>query len=212
MEIKAPKTVADLRIKHFAALSNPVYQTQMDDELACEFIAEFTGLNVDLVKECQPAHLRLVYRHIQTLYASVRLGEPPQEITLAGVEYRRINPHKDGTGWHIDFSKADIKEDPVRLACLFYYPKAAKKYGEKDQNGNLLYPIADRYPVFRDHFPLEVFINASAFFLTRTERSIRLSMESQRMEQRLVSLWGCLTGRTLSTRSPESTTAETGTK
>lgn len=212
MEIKAPKTVKDLRIKHFAALSHPAMEAQPDLEGMALFISEALGLPYDTVLECDLADTLQVYRHLCVVYSQIRIQEAPKEITLGGVEFRRIDPHKDGTGWHIDFSKSDIKEDPVRLACLFYYPKAAKKYGEKDQNGNLLYPIASRYDLFKEHFPLEVFINSSAFFLTKIERSARQYTETRRVEKKLTEWLGRMSGRTLSTKLPESTTEETGTK
>lgn len=187
-------------------------EEQPDLEGMCLFISEALELPYDLVLECDLEDTLQLYRHMCQVYSQIHIEEPPQEITLGGVAFRRIDPHKDGTGWHIDFSKADIKEDPVRMACLFYYPKAAKKYGEKDQNGNLLYPIADRYEVFKEHFPLEVFINSTAFFLTKIERLVRLSTETQRVERKLKKLLAPISGRTLSTKSPESTTAGIGTK
>jgi hypothetical protein len=212
MEIKAPKTVKDLRIKHFAALSHPAMEAQPDLEGMALFISEALELPYDTVLECDLPDMLQVYHHLCAVYSHIRIQDPPKEITLAGVEYRRIDPHKDGTGWHIDFSKSDIKEDPVRLACLFYYPKAAKKYGEKDQNGNLLYPIASRYDIFKEHFPLEVFINSTAFFLTKIERLARRSMETRRVEKKLIELLRPMSGRTSSTQLQRSTTEETGTK
>lgn len=212
MEIKAPKTVNDLRIRHFGAISHPAIEAEPDLEGMCLFISEALAVPYDLVLEFSVSDVRAIYIHMGLLYAQITLGDPPKEITLAGVDYRLIDPHKEGTGWHIDFSKADIKADPVRMACLFYYPKAAKKYGEKDANGNLLYPIADRYDAFRDHLPLEVFLNASAFFLQKTERSMRLSTANRLGSLRTTNLLARLTGRSSSTRSRGSSTGETGTK
>jgi hypothetical protein len=46
-----------------------------------------------------------------------------------------------------------------------------------DENDNLLNPIADRYDIIKEHMPLDVFMNASAFFLSKIKQSMLISVQ-----------------------------------
>lgn len=100
------------------------------------------------------------------------LLHPPKEITINGKTYELVNPEKIGVGWHIDWANGDIEKDPVRMACLMYYPKGAI-YGEVDAYDNLINPIKDRYKEFENHLPIINIPRGIQFlqrFVTSTKR------------------------------------------
>ena len=199
MNIRLPKTTSDLRIKHWKVLSNPIYDSVVDLSLACEFIAEFTGEHINDIRTIDQADVWSMFNHCVGLYEGIHVSKPKKQITLGGELYNLIDHHKVGAGWHIDFGKFnDIQKDPVKTACLFYYPAKAKKYGETDDNKNLLYPIRDRYNIVERDMTLQDFLNASAFFLRKSERSMRLSMESLKVTSKVSSLLGRMIGKSSS--------------
>lgn len=178
MEIKLPKKTKDLRIEHFKALQNPYFLTEekLDIMDQLEFIHLFSGVSRSKLKQINVNDISKMFSHIVSLYAGIKVEKPAKEITLNGIEFELVNPEKVGVGWHADFSKGDMKKDAVYFGCLFYFPKG-QLYGAVDENDNLLNPIADRYEIIKEHMPLDVFMNASAFFLTKIKKSMMLSVQ-----------------------------------
>jgi hypothetical protein len=138
-----------------------------------------------------------LYRVALGSFVGFRLNDhPPKEIVLDGKAFELIDPNKVASGWHIDFSNIDYEKDPVKAACMFYYPKG-HKYGEVDENKNLINPIVDRYDTMRDHLPLQAFLEASAFFLKKSVKSMQLQLAQQKgamigtkINKKLKSLFG----------------------
>lgn len=185
MKLIIPKTTEDLRIKHFKVLSNPEFEGDLSILEICAFMSEFTGEHLNDVLTWDIKDMIKAYIHIKELYSEIRINKPAQIINLGGQEYELINPHKVGSGWHIDFSKGDISKDPVWMACLFYYPKGVV-YGQTDENKNLLYPIAERYKTVEREMPLQTFLEASSFFLLKIERLMRHSTEARKTTEKIV--------------------------
>jgi len=178
MEIKLPNKTKDLRIQHFTALQNPYFLTEekLDIMDQLEFIHLFTSISRPKLKRINATDIAKMFNHIVKLYSGIKVNKPAKEITLNGIEFELINPEKVGVGWHADFSKGDMKKDATYFGCLFYFPKGAK-YGDVDENDNLLNPIADRYEIIKEHMPLDVFMNASAFFLSKIKQSMQISVQ-----------------------------------
>ena len=181
MEIKLPNKTNDLRIEHFTALQNPYFLTEekLDIMDQLEFIHLFTNISRPKLKRINATDIAKMFSHIVRLYSGIKVNKPPKEITLNGIKFELINPEKVGVGWHADFSKGDMKKDPTYFGCLFYFPKG-QLYGSVDENDNLLNPIADRYEIIKEHMPLDVFMNASAFFLTKIKQSMLISVQKAR--------------------------------
>lgn len=181
MEIKLPKKTKDLRIEHFTALQNPYFLTEekLDIMDQLEFIHLFSGVSRSKLKQINVNDIAAMFSHIVTLYAGIKVAKPAKEITLNGIEFELVNPEKVGVGWHADFSKGDMKKDAVYFGCLFYFPKG-QLYGAVDENDNLLNSIADRYEIIKEHMPLDIFMNASAFFLTKIKKSMLISVQKAR--------------------------------
>ena len=202
MEIKLPKKTKDLRIEHFKALQNPYFLTEnkLDIMDQLEFIHLFSGVSRSKLKQINVNDISAMFSHIVTLYAGIKVEKPANEITLNGIGFELVNPEKVGVGWHADFSKGDMKKDAVYFGCLFYFPKG-QLYGAVDENDNLLNSIADRYEIIKEHMPLDVFMNASAFFLTKIKKSMMLSVQkakTRKVLEKMLSPLGSL-GRKVST-------------
>lgn len=179
MDIKLPKSSKDLRIKHLKTIQSDKYAGKLDLNLMVEFIADFTGIKKAKLMRIDTGDIIKMSNHISNLYADFDVNsKPPKEITINGKVYEMVNPEKVGVGWHIDWSGMDIEKDPVRMACLMYFPKGAI-YGDTDENDNLINPIKDRYNDFENHFPLQTFLEASDFFLKRFVQSAKRYTESQ---------------------------------
>ena len=182
MEIKLPKTTLDLRLEHYEVLANPLYSQKMDLNLVVDFLHDFTGIAKGKIKQIEYNDCMMIYNHVVKLYEGYNPQDPPQEITVKGVDYELINPDKVSTGWHIDFGNTDVEREHIRLACLMYYPKGSI-YGETDENDNLIYPIESRYYDFKEEFPLATYLDASAFFLRRSKASMSVFMVKLKLQR-----------------------------
>ena len=179
MDIKLPKSSKDLRIKHLKPIQSDKYLGKMDMNLMIDFINDFTGVKKSQLMRIDVNDIIKMSNHINNLYANFDVNsKPPKEITVNGKQYEMVNPEKVGVGWHIDWSHLDIENDPVRMACLMYFPKGAI-YGDTDENDNLINPIKERYNDFENHFPLQTFLEASDFFLERFVQSAKRYTGSQ---------------------------------
>lgn len=201
-EIRIPKHKKDLRIKHLKALNECVISENPTLTEKVIFLSDLTGTALYELRKLKPKAIDKLYAVAVMSFAGFKLNDsPPQEIELDGKMFELINPHKVASGWHIDFSSIDIAKDPTKAACLFYYPKG-HSYGETDDNGNLINPIVDRYETIRDHLPLQAYLEASAFFLKKSEQSMSLQLvrlKAQRTGMKINRKLKSLLGRKQST-------------
>ena len=168
-QLKAPKTIDDLRYKHLSAFLTESFKEKggaPDVHTVVEFVSEFFGIMPAMVQRMEYSDLQKVYRHCVGLWSGFGLQRPPKEIEVNGKQYELINLKRPTAGWVIDSDASDFDADPVRLACICYIPKGTK-YGDIDENENLLHPISERYEEFKQHFPLITHCHLSAFFLRR---------------------------------------------
>ena len=193
-ELKLPKTTADLRIHHFSTLAR-FSETKIENiNQAVELIADFLGVHVNMVKQIDRHDVMNVYGHICNLYAGIRIEEPKKQIELDGQKFDLINPDKVGVGWHIDFESCDIEKDPVRLACLYYFP-SGQIYGATDENYNIINPIASRKETIENHLPLQDFINCNAFFLRKSKTLIQTYMVQEKTKKIATKLLNLFRGK-----------------
>lgn len=188
MELKVPKTKADLRIKHLPVLSDQrLNEPEASIELQVDVIKAFTGVSAPQLHTLLVPDLNKVFSHLMSIIASIDVkADVPDEITLSGQTFIRIDPWKAPSGWHADYAKSDFVADPVRLACMCYIPKGSF-YGELDQHDNLVHPISSRHQLFTDEFPLETYIALTAFFLTKfgklmNDYTVRLKRDSRNLK------------------------------
>ena len=174
--IKIPKSKKYLRIKHLKALKECVFSEVPTLQEKAIFLHDLTETPLYELRKLKPKEIERLYVISTMSFSGFKLNDnPPKVITLDGIDFEMVDPHKAPSGWHIDFANTDGEKDPVRLACLYYFPKG-EKYGEVDDNENLIHPIKDRYELFKEEFPLQVFLECNAFFLKRYERSLRLQV------------------------------------
>ena len=168
-QLKAPKTIEDLRYKHLSAFTSESFQLKghnPDVDTIVKFVAAFFGIVEPMVLRMEYKDLQKVYRHCVSLWSTFGLKALPKEIEVNGKCYDLVDLKRPPAGWVIDSDASDFEADPVRLACICYIPTGTK-YGDIDENENLLHPIAQRYDDFKEHFPLVLHCHLSAFFLQR---------------------------------------------
>ncbi len=187
-EIRIPKGKKDLRIKHLKAVNETVSSERPTLSEKTIFLADLTGAPLYELMQLGKKDVELLYATASMSFAGFKLNDsPPKEITLVGKEFELINPHKVAAGWHIDFSNTDLVNDPVRKACLYYFPKG-EKYGVTDDNGNLINPIKDRQETIREHLPLQAYLEADAFFLSKLHKSMKQQATAERATQKILSI------------------------
>jgi len=167
INIKAPKTINDLRICHLDALTNEKFQTNLSLENIIEFLSVITSATKNELRKVNITELKDIFVHCVGLFKDYQITEPKKEITIEGKEYSLVDPKKVGIGWHIDISNSDIKNDPARLAALMYIEKGTN-YGELDENKNMVYSNLERQKIFEKHLPLPDYLNLVSFFLRQS--------------------------------------------
>lgn len=167
INIKAPKTLNDLRIRHLKSLTDERFQKNMDLKTIIEFISLITGAKRNDLNKVNISELRKIHEHCIGLFKDFQLTEPKQEISILNQTYVLVDPSKVGIGWHIDISNSDLQNDPSRLASLMYIEKGTV-YGELDENLNMKYSNQERAKLFEEHLPLPDYLNLVSFFLRQS--------------------------------------------
>lgn len=168
INIKAPKSMNDLRIEHLTALTNPKFTTgELDLNDIIEFLSVLTSGTVNELKKVNISELKDIYVHCIGLFENYKVTEPEKEIEVLGQKYELVDPKKVGVGWHIDVSNSDMQANPARLVALMYIEKGTN-YGDLDQNGNMIYSNQEREKIFKQHLPLPIYLNVVSFFLRQS--------------------------------------------
>lgn len=170
IQLSAPATIDDLRIRHNKVLSDEKFKTEnFDIKLACEFVAGITGVDLPTIYTIDTADVIKVFHHCLNLFNGYKKGEPAKTIEIEGTIYFMVDPHKVAAGWHIDLSALPEDPPPTLLMALLYIP--AGVYGQKDENDNIKFPLAEREKLFKEHFKLTDFLNVIGFFLKKSKQS-----------------------------------------
>ena len=167
INIKAPKTLNDLRIKHLKSLTDERFQNEMSLDTIIDFIHAITDSDKEDLRKVNKNDLLSIHRHCVRLFKYFNITEPKEEITILNKEYVLVDPSKVGIGWHIDISNSDLQNDPSRLASLMYIEKGTT-YGELDDNLNMKYSNQERAKLFEEHLPLPDYLNLVSFFLRQS--------------------------------------------
>ncbi len=182
------RKASDFRIEHMKAFANERLEklTKWKAMDYIEFIHDLSGNPIkDLMNVEDFNEIVELCNHYARVFSKIKVPkEPKQELTINGKEYELVNIAKPNTAWVVDQDVMDLENDPVKMACLCYVPKGTK-YGETDDNGELLYPISDRYDDFKEHFELQDFIALQVFFLSRYIRSTKNYIQKVKAEVRI---------------------------
>lgn len=194
INIKAPKTLNDLRIRHLKSLTDEKFQNDMSHDTIIEFISLITGADKEDLKKVNKYDLTSVHRHCIRLFKYFQIGEPKKEISILNQTYVLVDPAKVGIGWHIDISNSDLQNDPSRLASLMYIEKGTV-YGELDENLNMKYSNQERAKLFEEHLPLPDYLNLVSFFLRQSLVSMSSYTENKKIRISLLRAVRGLFGR-----------------
>jgi len=183
-EIKLPKTINDLRIRHLKAFSDEHFKVEnitLNDKVI--FLANITLVSVPKLLTIDYKDIEKMFSHCMNLFDGYKVnGNPKELITVNDIDYQLVDQKKVGIGYHIDVENSDFVNDPVRLACVNYIPKGTI-YGCMDENENMLYPISSRYEDFKEHFKMTDFVELQGFFLLRDVRLMSNYMESLKLKK-----------------------------
>lgn len=185
-KLKAPKTIKDMRLRHLAAYTSKDWLENSDnptEETVVNFLATFFGHTPELIWSCDWGDLKKVYNHCIKIFGSFEMKAPPKEITVKGIEYQLVNFKRPTAAWMADVSLADFQKHPWKVAAISYIPKGTT-YGEIDEHQNVRYPMSSREEDFKEHFPMDTWLQLQAFFLRRFERSIGKHMAIQRAKRK----------------------------
>jgi hypothetical protein len=181
IEIKIGKRASDLRIKHFKVIQEPSFTDEPTINEMIQVIHLYSNVSVNKIKMYKQSDIVKMYIAIANQFSKLKMSDtPPKEVTYNGVTYSLIDPAKVGIGWHQDFKNCTMS-NPTMLASMFYIPKGII-YGDEDENGNLKTTIRERSPIFAEHMELQTFIECCAFFLRKTEKSMRISMAKEKSQ------------------------------
>ena len=170
--IHLPASIDSLRVKHLKTIKRAA--KDQDNfyklETRLKMVSDFTGITEAKLRDYSAADVGKVFNHILNLYNSYEQSDPPRSITLDGQRYDLINDigKTMPAGWFIDVdSFKDDFEDRPELLAAFSYLEHGTKYGEANEHDALLYPLEDRAKVMAEHLPLPIYLDLSAFFLTK---------------------------------------------
>jgi hypothetical protein len=187
-EIRLPNRLEDLRIKHFKSISTFDIENITTLEEVVKFLSVFNNVSESYILEFDKPTIMAMYDHIINVYSNFKpVRKPVESIVINNVTYNLVDPEKVATKWHIDFGIASkqLESNPVQLACLFYIPNEI--YGKRDENGNMIHPISERFNDFELHFPLTLFIECCSFFLRKYQKSTQKSILKQIANQKAIS-------------------------
>jgi hypothetical protein len=186
INIKAPKSIEDLRIRHLEALTTTKYNlNNMNIQDIVKFLTHVTNATENELKKVMLNDLKVLLNHVVKIFSDFKPSKPKEKITIDGKVYELVDPSKVGIGWHIDVSNSDFKKDPSRLAALMYIEKGTK-YGELDENLNMVYSNQERAKIFEQHLPLPDYLNVVDFFLRQSIESISNYTENKIVRKSLL--------------------------
>lgn len=172
MKIHLPSSIDALRVKHMRTIQKAAKDNDNTYSVAVRLrmVSEFTGITVDELRDYSVRDVGKVFNHILTLYNQYQKKAPPKQITLKGQKYNLV---KDvgktmPSGWFIDIDgfKDQFDERPELLAA-FSYIEDGRKYAQTNDNGAIINPLVERADIMRDHLPLPIYLDLSAFFLEK---------------------------------------------
>lgn len=164
LNVPLPADKMGFRIRHLHALDHRM-AAPATLSVMVDIIASVSGLSKVKIRTCYAADIIRMFAHLQEKFFQIdAVSHPPKEIELEGKIYTLINPTKGPAAWVLDASVTDFEKDPVLMAAMSYVPKGIV-YGAIDQHDNVIYDPYEHRQTFSEHFPLETYIQLSAFFL-----------------------------------------------
>jgi hypothetical protein len=175
IEIKLPKSVYDLRMKHLELFTYEKLQDfaegkemQMHEviKIKCKVLSIASGVESEKFQLMPINEVNKMFNHVCELISDYSPEPFKREVTFNNQTYSLVDPSKVSVGWHIDLSSVK-QNDYLNTLALMYLPKDVP-YGKTDENLNVLHPISERRKVFEENFRLVDYLNVNAFFLQKS--------------------------------------------
>lgn len=129
-----------------------------------QVISIASGVSVADLRRVDIAQIKEAYQVVIKAMKRER-RDPAAEVTINGVVY--VFDKNMGKDWHagrfVDAENAgtDMAEFPEKFAAICYMEKG-KEYDDTT--------VEDRAEIFRDHFPGDLYVDLTAFFLQKYEK------------------------------------------
>ena len=175
-EIKIPADISGFSIREINTIMNVVIKIKEKNIVEIEdmylIVSVFSGVNYDEILSADIRDIKNVYEGCIKVFESYSKKRPPKTITVHGKKYRRllIEEGRTSGGWYVDMRvmSKEFQTKPELMASLSYIEEGMS-YAEKDKDGHVLNPSRERAQIFADHFPADVYLDLTAFFLDRYE-------------------------------------------
>lgn len=203
MEIKIPKDITRMRINHLPFLSKLAELGEKEYSIReiREMNAAFLGVPFDQFPNYRPKDDMMIFKTIceaitnkgkqseqgETFTApdGNEYIEPDSEVEYNGITYTfRKDFTKLPTNWYMDVDIAfevhgEGFEKMPELMAAFCYIEKGLRYSQKDENKVVVNSVMERAKVFKEHMPLNKFMNLQGFFLWKWNVLQPLLMEAR---------------------------------
>lgn len=168
LEIRIPDSVHSMKVHHVHFLLELKKFEDKDptDAEMCRMNALFIDMDLAIVKRFPRRDNKKIWNEIVESFGHYQPKEKiPAYLIYDGKKYTfRSDFTKFPTDWFIDYSDANFELNPIDLIS-FCYIEEGLSYGEVDEHSNIINPRADRNKVFKEHLPLDTYLDIEGFFL-----------------------------------------------
>ena len=167
------KPLSSLRIDKFEVLKKIGNGEYFKDPLRpsimekVRFLSEYTGVREEHIKQVSVESINNACRVINETIASYKPTQPKKEIVVNSKKYTFVGSFdKMSAAWHELVRQSDYEENPIRMASLCYIEKGMD-YAELGKNDTIKNPTSKRDEVFKEHLPLDQYLDLNAVFLLK---------------------------------------------
>ena len=208
MEIKIPKNITEMRIKHLAFISKLAELGEKEYSISeiRQMNAAFLQVPFDEFPNYRPKDdIRIFTTICKAISTKPKQAnektfigpdgkeyiEPDESVEYNGIIYTlRKDFTKLPTSWYMDIDIAfemhgEGFEKMPELMAAFCYIEKGLLYGQKDENKVVINSVMDRSKVFAEFMPLDKFMNLQGFFLWRWHVLQPLLMEARAKRKRI---------------------------
>lgn len=168
--IEVKTSLSEYRIEHFNSfvdlkrIKNVKFPTPQEKLKVC---SDFTGVDLMELRQFNIVSINNLFNSIAEGLGTYENRAVPTEVKFGETVYSFIcqDWSEVPIGWVADVSASDFKEHPEKLAAMCYIEKGMR-YGQTSSGSKVIQnPNSDRMEIFKQQFPLDRYIDLSAFFL-----------------------------------------------
>jgi hypothetical protein len=178
-EVKVPKV---LKLKHLEVFKE--LQGNISTNNVLKMISIVCDLQMDEVVRFRPVDIIGIYKEILlSVYKVQALKELPKEVEILGQQYYLANPATQPISWLID-SNALVTEDKPEMKVAFMYLEKGKKYGQVDENKNIINSVYVRAAIFKENFPINIYLTLIVSYAKAIENLIKIVGKEEEEEEK----------------------------